>query len=155
MSVLNEMQHSVTSLTRMKLCVFERSEVWDMFKTSPALGFSLTWQAAREEQMLDGHLLNVGQRTAEARAAFLILHLYDRADAVGYAANNVLEAPFNQQHFADALGITNVHTNRVLRRMVKRELILWEDRTILIRDREALVRISQYEQDEEGKRLIV
>ena len=155
MSILNEMQHSVTSLTRMKLCVFERAEVWEMFKASPALGFSLTWQAAREEQMLDGHLLNVGQRTAEARAAYLILHLYDRADGVGYAGNDALAAPFSQQHFADALGITNVHTNRTSRKLVKRGFLTWQDRTIVIRDRKALERLSQYEQEEEGTRLIV
>jgi CRP/FNR family transcriptional regulator len=155
LSILNEMQHSVTALTPLKLCVFERTEVWDMFKVSPALGFSLTWQAAREEQMLDGHLLNVGQRSAEARVAYLILHLYDRADGVGLAGNNALDAPFTQQHFADALGITYVHANRTLRKLVKRGLLTWQDKTILIRDREALAEISQYEQDEEGSRLIL
>lgn len=155
LSILNEMQHSVSALTPLKLCVFERTEVWDMFKASPVLGFSLTWQAAREEQMLDGHLLNVGQRSAEARVAYLILHLYDRADGIGYAGNNALDAPFTQQHFADALGITYVHVNRTLRKLVKRGLITWQDGTILIRNRDALADISQYEQDEEGSRLIL
>ncbi len=155
LSVLNEMEHSVTGLTGMKLCVFERSEVWDMFKASPALGFSLAWQAAREEQMLDGHLLNVGQRTAQARVAYLVLHLYDRADAIGYACNNALDAPFNQQHLADALGITNVHANRTLRKMIKNKLLTWQDKTIVIRDREALEEISHYERDEDGKRMII
>ena len=100
----------------------------------------MTWIAAREEQLLDGHLLSVGQRNALERVAYLILHLYERAEGVGYAGNDVLQAPFTQAHFADALGITTVHLSRTLRRLRDRELVRWRDDSLEILNRPELER---------------
>ena len=92
-AVMGEMQHTVTALTRTVLCVFRRDRVWSVFRDHPELGFAMTWLAAREEQLLDGHLLSIGQRTAPERAAYLALHLYDRASAVGKARDDTLRPP--------------------------------------------------------------
>ena len=83
LAIMNEMQHTVTALTRTRLCVFQRDKVWSVFTDHAALGFAMTWSAAREEQLLDGHLLSVGQRKALERVAYLILHLYERAEGGG------------------------------------------------------------------------
>jgi CRP-like cAMP-binding protein len=147
-AVMNDMQHTVTALTRTRLCVFQRDKVWTVFKDHPALGFAMTWIAAREEQLLDGHLLSVGQRNAIERVAYLILHLYERAEAVGYAGNDALQAPFNQAHFADALGITTVHLSRTLRRLRDRKLVSWRDDTLVILNRPELEGIAAYERVE-------
>ncbi len=64
LAVLNEMQHTVTALTDTTLCVFQRDRVWSIFKDYPSLAFSMTWIAAREEQILDGHIISLGQRSA-------------------------------------------------------------------------------------------
>ena len=66
-SVNDEMQHSVEALTDMMLCVFPREKLWDLYSNHPTLAFDVTWIAAREEQMLDERLLNVGRRTAVER----------------------------------------------------------------------------------------
>ena len=145
MALMDEMQHSVTALTDTTLCVFERGEVWTIFEGQPALSFSMTWLAAREEQMLDGHILSLGQRSALQRAAYLMLHIYDRAERVGYAGNLAMTVPFTQQHIADALGITPVHTSRTLKKLQSRDLISWTDTTVVIRDREGLETVADYD----------
>src|ERR1051325_10826875 len=71
-SVNDEMQHSVEALTDVMLCVFPREKLWDLYSNHPALAFDITWIAAREEQMLDEGLLNVGRRTAMERLAYLL-----------------------------------------------------------------------------------
>jgi CRP-like cAMP-binding protein len=68
-----EMQHSVEALTPMLLCVFERGHLRQLYEKHPDLAFDVTWLAAREEQMLDEHLLSVGRRSALERAAYLIV----------------------------------------------------------------------------------
>ena len=70
------MQHSVEALTDMMLCVFPREKLWDLYTDYPTLAFDVTWLAAREEQILDEHLLSVGRRTAIERIAYLLLHLF-------------------------------------------------------------------------------
>jgi CRP-like cAMP-binding protein len=154
-AIMNDMQHTVTALTQTRLCVFQRDKVWSVFQGHPALGFAMTWIASREEQLLDGHLLSVGQRRALERAAYLILHLYDRAEAVGYAADDVMQAPFGQGHFADALGITPVHLSRTLRKLRDRGLLAWRDDTLSILNRKELERVSSYERTETEPRPLI
>ena len=154
-AIMNEMQHTVTALTQTRLCVFQRDKVWTVYQDHPALAFAMTWIASREEQLLDGHLLNVGQRNALERAAYLALHLYDRAAAVGYAGNDALQAPFGQAHFADAIGVTAVHLNRTLRRLRETGLLLWRDDSMVILDRPRLEAVANYERDAEARRPLI
>ena len=143
------------SLSPVVLCVFQRDNVWSVYRDHPALGFVMTWVAAREEQLLDGHLLSVGQRNAIERTAYLSLHLYDRAKGVGYAADDVLPAPFGQRHFADALGITPVHLSRTLRKLRDLGLMRWQENTIHLLDRAALESLSSYERNDEERRPLI
>ena len=105
----------------------------------------MTWIAAREEQILDGHIISLGQRSALERLAYLILHLYDRAETIGYASNQALDAPFSQSHLSDALGITPVLTSRTLRKLQEKGLISWAKDRIRILDRDALEKLASYE----------
>jgi len=155
LAILNEMQHTVTALTDTTLCVFQRDKVWKVFQEYPALAYSMTWMAAREEQMLEGHLLSLGRRTAVERLAALILHLYDRAVEVGYAGNLVLDAPFTQTHLSDTLGITPVHTSRTLKKLQDRKLIEWTRDRIRILDRDTMERIAAYERDDSLRRPLI
>jgi CRP/FNR family transcriptional regulator len=137
-SIFNEMQHSVETLTNVVLCTFAREKVWSLFADHPGLAFDLTWLASREEQILDENLLSVGQRSATARAAYLLLHLFTRAEQVGLTAGNTIKFPFNQQHVADTLGLSLVHTNRTLKKLSARKLIRWKDKVFYLLDREGL-----------------
>jgi CRP-like cAMP-binding protein len=144
-SVLDEMQHSVEALTDMVLCVFPRERLWQLYSHHPSLAFDLTWIASREEQMLDEHLLSIGRRSALERVAFVLLHLFVRAEQVGLARNDAIQFPFTQQHLADALGMSLVHTNKTLKRLTATHAVRWRNRTFEILDREALTRIAGYQ----------
>ena len=144
-SVLNEMQHSVEILTPAVLCVFPREKLWDLYTRFASLAFDVTWLAAREEQLVDEHLLSVGRRSALERVAFLLLHLYRRAEDVGLAKNKIVQFPFTQQHVADALGISLVHTNKTLRRLYNMRIVSWRDRTFKILDGDKLSELAIYD----------
>jgi CRP/FNR family transcriptional regulator, anaerobic regulatory protein len=144
-SVFNEMQHTVEALTDVVLCVFPREKLWSLYSTQPGLGFDVTWLAAREEKMLDDHLLSVGRRTAIERLAFLILHIFRRAKEVKLTQGNSVLLPINQQHVADTLGMSLVHTNKTLRKLYDRKLVEWREKSITILDEAALIRIARFE----------
>jgi CRP/FNR family transcriptional regulator, anaerobic regulatory protein len=137
-ALMSEMQHSVEALSDMLLCVFERERLWELYRDYPDLAFDVTWLAAREEQILDEHLLNIGQRTAEERMAFLLLFLFSRAEIRGLTRGSSVDIPFTQQHIADTLGLSLVHTNRTLNRLARRHLISWSQRTLRLVDRKKL-----------------
>ncbi len=140
-----EMDHSVDTLTAAALCTFPRNRVWEIFKRCPSLAFDLTWLAARQETMLDEHLLSIGRRNAEECAAYYILHLYMRASDVGLVTDHRVRFPFTQEHLADALGLSLVHTNKPLKRLAARGLIQWEHGWCFLPDIPALAELAKFD----------
>ena len=147
-SVADEMQHSVEALTDMMLCVFPREKLWALYSGYPTLAFDITWLAAREEQILDENLLNVGRRTAVERTAYLLMHLFHRAEEAGLCKGNSIQFPFTQQHVADTLGMSLVHTNKTLKRLTATKAVRWKERRFELLDRVALSEIAGYEKPE-------
>jgi CRP/FNR family transcriptional regulator len=121
-----DMDHSVETLTPSVLCTFPRARIWDLFKNCPGLAFDVTWLAARQEKILNEHLLSLGRKNATECAAYYILHLYTRADDVGLVTDGKARFPFTQEHLADALGLSLVHTNKTLKRLEAERMIYWE-----------------------------
>jgi CRP-like cAMP-binding protein len=129
----------------MLLCVFERDQLYELYRKHPGLAYDITWLASREEQMLDENLLSVGRRTALERAAYLIAFIAGRASAVGLDSSHPLEIPITQQHVADTLGLSLVHTNKTLRKLVQRRLISWQERGCVVRDIDGLLDVAGWE----------
>lgn len=154
-SLMGEMQHSVEALSPMLLCVFEREELYTLYRNHPGLAFDITWMASREERILDEHLLSVGRRTAIERAAYLIAFVHSRARAVGLNGKKPLLIPFTQQHVADSLGLSIVHTNKTIRRLTERGLVRWLERGCEVLDLEGLMKLAGWEGFEEGRRPFV
>ncbi len=120
--------HGVMSLTSALLCVFWRDALWELHRQSPTMGFNVTWLSAREESLVDEGLLSVGRRSAEGRISALLIMLFHRAagrQADGGAAG--VPFPLTQQHIADALGLSLVHTNKTLRKLERRGLYRIEE----------------------------
>ena len=155
-SIMGEMEHSVEALSSTVLCVFQRDRLDEIYRNHPGLAFDVTWLAAREERMLDEHLLSVGQRRAIERAAYLLAFLHQRAVAVGLAdRGKALHIPISQQHVADTLGLSIVHTNKTLRRLAQQSLISWHDRSCQVLDAEGLMEIAGWHGLPEAKRPLI
>ncbi len=134
----------VQAATDAMLCVFAHDGLWELFRHHPRLGYDVTWLAAREENMLDENLLTTGRRNAMERVATLLLHLFRRAQRVGLTDGSEVDFPFNQQHIADALGLSLVHTNKTLRRLQRLGLHEIKDGRLRVVNPKALQRIGDY-----------
>jgi len=154
-SVMGEMQHSVEALSPAVLCVFQRDNLPELFRQHASLGFDVTWLASREERMLDENLLSVGRRSALERAAYLIAFIYQRAAAVGLVAGSRLMIPISQQHVADTLGLSIVHTNKTLKQLVRMDLIRWGDRVCEVIDPDGLAAVAHWDGLAEGTRPLI
>jgi CRP-like cAMP-binding protein len=141
-TLMREMQHSVEALTPVVLCVFPRAKLWELYSRLPSLAFDITWLAAREEQLIDEHLVSLGRRTALERTAFLLLHLFSRAEEAGLVKDASIQFPFTQQHVADTLGMSLVHTNKTLKRLFLTKAVRWKDRIFEVLDRRALESVA-------------
>ena len=136
--------HGVEAATDVRLCAFPRDRLWSFFHEQPKMGYAITWLAAREEKMLDDILVSNGRRNAAERVAMLLLHLFRRAEHIGLTDGRRLAFPFNQQHIADALGLSLVHTNKTLRKLQRQGLHRLEGGVLEILDPHALAELGDY-----------
>lgn len=142
--------HGIEAVTDAALCVFPRDRLWDLFRSYPSLGYDVTWLSAREEGFVDDILLTAGRRNATERVAMLLMHLYRRLVRIGLELKDVdgkttwVDFPINQQHIADNLGLSLVHTNKTLRRLQRLGLHEIKDGRLRLLNTRALERIAEY-----------
>ncbi len=137
--------HGVEAVTDCTLCVFPGESLWDLFRGDPRLGYDVTWLAARAEGQVDDNLLTTGRRSAAERVAMLLMQLYRRLERLGLAdADASVPFPINQQHMADALGLSLVHTNRTLRHLARLGLHQIAQGRLRLPNPRALARVAEY-----------
>lgn len=144
--------YGVVTLTDATFCVFDRNSLWEMHRQSPSMGFEITWLTAVEESLIDDNLLSVGRRSAEERMATLLILIFKRAAALqadGGAAG--VPFPLTQQHLADALGLSLVHTHKTLRKLERRGLHSIGGGRLHIGDVKALGRFAELYGDGSSK----
>ena len=153
--VMGEMQHSVEATTRMTLCVFERRDLWNLFRHSVERAFDLSWLAAVEEHFLGEALTTVGQRSATERVAWALVRIYLRGQALGLTGREGMHLPYKQQDLADALGLSLVHTNKTLAKMRARGIATWSGGQLRVPDIAALAEVAEMEIEEPQQRPLI
>jgi CRP-like cAMP-binding protein len=142
-SMFADALYDVAALTYVELCVFPRAKIWRLFERMPELAFDVTWLGAREESQVDDNLTTVGAKTAVERVAALMVGLFRRADALGMTNDNTLLFPLSQQHIADALGLSLVHTNKTINKLRRMGVLDLSHGLLTLQNIGALERIAQ------------
>jgi CRP-like cAMP-binding protein len=148
-------QHGIEALTEVELCLLPRRKVWELFGRASELAFDVTWLGAREESHVDENLLSAGRRSAAERIAALIVTLYKRADALALVTDNTFIFPLSQQHIADALGLSLVHTNKTLARLRRMGMYTQINGSLTLTNPRVLERIAQHFDQELARRPLI
>jgi CRP-like cAMP-binding protein len=88
---------------------------------------------------------NVGQREAYQRMAHVFCEMLVRLRAVGLAEDHVCDLPITQGEFADAIGVSNVHVNRVLQQLRADGLIETKGTQVKIPDWDKLKEVGEFD----------
>jgi CRP-like cAMP-binding protein len=147
--------YGAETLTPVQLCLLPRRKVWSLFENMPELAFDVTWLGSREESHVDENLMSAGRRSATERIAALIIGLYKRLDAIKLVVNGAMPFPLSQQHIADALGLSLVHTNKSLAKLRRLGMFSLSGGTLLISNPRALESMAQYFEEEMPKRPLI
>ena len=148
-------QHGIEALTDVQLCLLPRRKVWALFGEMPGLAFDVAWLGSREEGHVDENLTSAGRRTAMERTAALIVMLYKRAKALGLVTGDTFLFPLTQQHIADALGLSLVHTNKTLARLRKMGMFARMNGSLTLANPRVLEKIGQYFDEEIPQRPLI
>lgn len=132
-TILGEMDHSITTLTRARIAYIPRSKM-DELTERPRITRALWWATLVDEAVLRAWIVNVGRRDAFEAIGHLMCELYVRMRIIGLTFENSFELPLTQEELGDALGLTPVHVNRVLQRMRADGLISFKSGLLTIHD---------------------
>lgn len=136
--LLRTSDHSFSALTDVTVCSVDSARMMQIFAEFPRLGAAILWAASRDEAMVVEHLVNIGRRTAIERTAHFFLELAERLRLVGLATDADFPCPLNQYVLADALGLSAIHVNRVLRQLREQGLLTYKAHRVTILDMERL-----------------
>jgi CRP-like cAMP-binding protein len=100
-------------------------------------------QSALVEQLVD-----LGRRDSRARVAHLLLRLERRLMRIGRAGPDGYYCPISQYLIADALGLTAVHVNRVLKGLREDGVVTIRSNHVTIHDRVRLMEFAGFDQQE-------
>ncbi len=129
--ILAAMDHSIATLTETQLIKLPRADVLALLER-PAISRALLMVTLVNESTGRDWLTNIGQRGAEQRLAHFLCEWHLRLRALDLADNNECDFPVRQSQIGEAIGLTPVHVNRVLRSLRERELIIIKSRRLTI-----------------------
>jgi CRP-like cAMP-binding protein len=142
--VLREMDHSVATLSRCEVVEIPRTTVLEITDKHPAVTRALWWMALVDEAILREWIVNLSRRSAEEAVAHLFCELLARLEAVGLRVGDGFEFPVTQSELGDTVGISTVHTNRVLQDFRARGLIELNTHGLQILNIEALKKLAGF-----------
>ena len=148
--------HNVEPITMIEASEVSKADLFQTFSKTPRLATAVLWAASRDEAMVVEHLVGVGQRPASERTAHLILELSTRLKLVGLGDKSGFACPLTQYHLADALGLTPVHVNRVLREIREAGLMTFQNGRVTFDDYEGLIDFADFDRtylDQDGPAL--
>lgn len=131
--VLGWMDHSIATLTECLVAKLPPATIARLI-ANPRINRALWWATLADEATLREWLVNMGQRPADHQLAHLICELLTRLKAVGLALDNRFDLPCTQDELADAMGLTPVHVNRMLRQLREQALIETNGRRVGVPD---------------------
>jgi len=145
--LLRTSDHSTEALTRIEASEVLASDLLDGFATAPRLATAILWATSRDEAMVVEHLVNIGRRSAEVRMAHFLLELGARLKLVGLATREGYACPLSQYMLADALGLSAVHVNRVLRELREMGLVTFQNGKVTFDNFDGLVALADFDKD--------
>lgn len=143
--LLRTADHSFEALTDSLVSPVDGSRMLQTFSEFPRLGTAILWAASRDEAMVVEHLVSVGRRSAIERTAHFFMELAERLNLIGIAAEAEFACPLSQYVLADALGLSAIHINRVLRQLRERGLLTVKDGKVMIHDLNGLRKLAGFQ----------
>jgi CRP-like cAMP-binding protein len=140
------MDHSLATMTQATVAFIPHEAMRDLTARFPNITAVLWRDTLVDAGVFREWMMSMGQRSAYDHLAHLFCELYLKQEAVGLAGEHRCPLPMTQIDLADALGISNVHINRVLKEMRGQGLITLRSNTLVIQKWDELIRASEFDE---------
>lgn len=143
--LLAEMDHSIQTITPSRVVMIDRVDMDQLMTRRPAVARTMYIAQLVDEGTMRAWITSMGRRTSIERVAHLMCELYLRARDIAIAGDASLTLPLSQVLLADALGMTSVHINRVLKELRVAGAMTLHRGSLEVSDPAKLVRIAGFD----------
>ena len=143
--VLAEMDHSIGAITPLKVADMPHDRIEAIGRAHPRLARAFWWSTLVDEAILRSWIVSLGRRSARERIAHLMCELHLRMANVGLVNQGQFRMPLTQEQLGDAMGLTSVHVNRMLRSLRSEGLITWISGDLVIQDIDRLRHVAGFD----------
>ncbi len=145
--ILDRMDHGISMLSAGKVVRIRKERIIHLIDEHPAIAKAFLWTTLVDEAVLREWLVNIGGRDAFPRVAHLLCELYVRLLNVGLASEGECLIPLTQIDIGEALGLTAVHVNRMLRQLRADGLASFKGKHLTIHDIDGLKTVAGFNPD--------
>lgn len=141
--------HGSQALVKSVLCVFPTTRLQSMIEQQPYLTRRLAEMEMHDMTLCQYHLIGTVRKNSRERIAFLLLELFHRVRLqrkkdYDEASNSIL-FPLTREDLGDAVGVSSMHVNSILKEMEIKGWIHCQSKRLTIFDEEALMEIGQFD----------
>src|SRR5215216_2388653 len=112
---LEVLDTSLGTLSRCKVGFIQHEALQELCDRHPRIANAMWRETLIDAAIFRDWTANIGRREAYGRIAHILCELIVRLQAVGLTQDHTCQIPITQNQFADAMGLSSVHINRVLR----------------------------------------
>ncbi|GAB2789027.1 Crp/Fnr family transcriptional regulator [Halomonas shantousis] len=146
-TLLDRMDHSIRTLTSAKVALVSSEKINRLLDQCPRLARAFFWSTLVDEAVLREWLVNAGGRPAEVRIAHVICELLLRSRAAGLAEDDSFILPITQEELGETMGLTVVHTNRILQKLRRNGLITFAKQRMEVHDWKRMQAFAEFAPD--------
>jgi CRP-like cAMP-binding protein len=114
---LHRMDHDLVAVAPSTLGFISHASLRALTRANPNIAEVLWRDTLIDSAIFREWIVNVGQRPAASRLAHIVVELRRRLAITNRAAGDTFEMPLTQEQISEALGITPVHANRVIKQL--------------------------------------
>ncbi|MDA9412397.1 Crp/Fnr family transcriptional regulator [Bradyrhizobium sp. CCBAU 45384] len=142
---LHVMDHDLSTLTPATLGFISHEALQKLHRRSPRVAEMFWRDTLIDSAMFREWIVNVGQRPAPARLAHVMIELRERLRMIGRLDSDSFEMPLTQEQIGEALGITAVHANRVIRQLRQEGIVELNRGRVIVLDERKFQELADFE----------
>lgn len=144
-SLLGSYHQGFRAIGELETAEINGRSIVQLFQDWPRIALALFWIANQDATLIAERIVDLGRRSAVTRVSRFLLELGARLETVGLATRDGFHCPLTQNDIADALGLSAIHVNRVLRQLREQGLLAFRNAVVEFLAPERLIALAQFE----------
>lgn len=135
---------SLVALSDAVVCPFDKHALRILLQEHPRVAALMFVISQTERVALTDRLASLGRTSAKARVAAFLLDIVARLRVMDDDVKDSFDLKLTQEEIGDAVGLTSVHVNRMIRQLETEGLIARQNGTITLLDEKRLEHIGHF-----------